>query len=44
MASFAGDAWTPAVEQAWVDAYTAIVSIMLVGADYPIEVVQLPEA
>jgi hemoglobin-like flavoprotein len=39
--SFAGDAWTPAVEQAWVDAYTAIVSIMLEGADYPGEVVEL---
>jgi hemoglobin-like flavoprotein len=44
MASFAGDAWTPAVEQAWVDAYTAIVSIMLAGADYPVEIVQLPQA
>jgi hemoglobin-like flavoprotein len=44
MANFAGDAWTPAVEQAWVDAYTAIVSIMLVGADYPVEIVQLPES
>jgi hemoglobin-like flavoprotein len=44
MASFAEDAWTPAVEQAWVDAYTAIVGIMLVGADYPVEIVQLPEA
>jgi hemoglobin-like flavoprotein len=44
MSSFAGAAWTPAVEQAWVDAYTAIVGIMLVGADYPAEIVQLPEA
>jgi hemoglobin-like flavoprotein len=41
LASFAGDAWTPAVEQAWVDAYTAIVSIMLEGADYPVEVIEL---
>ncbi len=41
LASFAGDAWTPTVEQAWVDAYTAIVSIMLEGADYPVEVVAL---
>jgi hemoglobin-like flavoprotein len=44
MTNFAGDAWTPKVEQAWVDAYTAIVSIMLVGADYPVAIVQLPEA
>jgi hemoglobin-like flavoprotein len=41
LAGFAGDAWTPVVEQAWVDAYTAIVSIMLEGADYPAEVVKL---
>jgi hemoglobin-like flavoprotein len=41
LASFAGDAWTPAVEQAWVDAYTEIVSIMLEGADYPVEVLGL---
>jgi hemoglobin-like flavoprotein len=44
MSSFAGEAWTPAVEQAWVNAYGAIVSIMLVGADYPVEIVQLPES
>jgi hemoglobin-like flavoprotein len=44
MANFTGEAWTPAVEQAWVDAYGAIVSIMLAGADYPVEIVQLPEA
>jgi hemoglobin-like flavoprotein len=43
MASFAGDAWTPTVEQAWVDAYTAIVTIMLEGADYPVEVLKLAE-
>ncbi len=41
LASFAGDAWTPTVEQAWVDAYTAIVGIMLEGADYPAEAVEL---
>ncbi len=43
MASFAGDAWTPTVKQAWVDAYTAIVTIMLEGADYPVEVLKLAE-
>ena len=43
MSSFAGDAWTPTVEQAWVDAYTAIVTIMLAGADYPVEVLKLAE-
>jgi hemoglobin-like flavoprotein len=42
MANFAGDGWTPTIERAWVDAYAAIVSIMLAGADYPIEIVQLP--
>jgi hemoglobin-like flavoprotein len=43
MASFAGDAWTPTVKQAWVDAYAAIVTIMLAGADYPVEVLKLAE-
>jgi hemoglobin-like flavoprotein len=43
MASFAEDAWTPTVKQAWVDAYTAIVTMMLAGADYPVEVLKLAE-
>ena len=31
---YLGDKWTPAVKQAWVDAYGAISEIMLDGADY----------
>ncbi len=41
MASFAGTAWTPEVKQAWVDAYAAITSLMLDGANYPPEVLNL---
>ncbi len=41
MASIAGAAWTPEVKQAWVDAYGAIASIMLEGADYPPEILAL---
>ena len=33
--------WTPQVKQAWVDAYGAITQIMLAGADYSPEAVQL---
>jgi hemoglobin-like flavoprotein len=43
LAGIAGDAWTPEVKQAWVDAYTVITSIMLEGADYPVEVLKLTE-
>ncbi|MCP2730422.1 globin family protein [Limnofasciculus baicalensis] len=43
LATIAGDAWTSEVKQAWVDAYTAITSIMLEGADYPPEVLKLTE-
>jgi len=42
LADFAGEAWTPDVKQAWIDAYTAITSLMLVGADYPESVVRIP--
>jgi hemoglobin-like flavoprotein len=31
-------AWTPEVETAWLEAYTAITQLMLEGADYPAEV------
>lgn len=41
LASLAGDAWTPEVQQAWVDAYAAISTLMLEGADYPAELLQL---
>lgn len=32
LAEIAGDAWTPALAQAWTDAYGAIQSLMLAGA------------
>jgi methyl-accepting chemotaxis protein len=32
LGEFAGNAWTPAVKQAWTDAYGAITTIMLAGA------------
>jgi hemoglobin-like flavoprotein len=44
MASIAGTDWTPEVKQSWVDAYGAIASIMLEGADYPPEILTLTEA
>ncbi|MEE3719709.1 globin family protein [Tumidithrix elongata RA019] len=43
LASLAGDAWTPEVKQAWVDAYGAIAAVMLEGAEYSAEVLQLAE-
>lgn len=33
IADIAGDDWTPHLEQAWTDAYGAIVSLMLAGAN-----------
>lgn len=42
---YLGDKWTPEVKQAWIDAYGAISSIMLDGADYSQEAIQLqPQA
>ena len=38
---YLGDKWTPAVKQAWVDAYGAISEIMLDGADYSPSVIAL---
>ena len=38
---YLGADWTPAVQQAWVDAYGAISEIMLDGADYSIQEIQL---
>ena len=32
---YLGESWTPEVKQAWIDAYGAIVSIMLRGAKRP---------
>lgn len=33
--------WTPEVKQAWTDAYGAITKLMLEGAEYPEEILQL---
>ena len=38
---YLGDAWTPQTKQAWVDAYGVITEVMLDGADYSSEDVQL---
>ena len=37
----AGSAWTPEVKEAWVDAYGAITALMLDGADYNSQDIQL---
>jgi hemoglobin-like flavoprotein len=37
----AGTAWTPEVQQAWIDAYGAVTALMLDGANYPPEVLQI---
>ena len=38
---YLGTDWTPSVKQAWVDAYGLITEVMLDGADYSPETVQL---
>ena len=38
---YLGEAWTPQTKQAWVDAYGVIAELMLDGADYSQEEVQL---
>ena len=35
--------WTPEVEEAWTDAYVAISKVMLEGANYPQEILKLPQ-
>lgn len=35
------EAWTSEVQQAWKDAYAAVTQLMLEGADYPNEILQL---
>ncbi len=32
-AHYLQEAWTPSIEQAWVDAYTAVAELMLAGAE-----------
>lgn len=41
---YAGSAWTPEVKGAWVDAYGAITELMLDGADYNSQEIQLDSA
>ncbi|MEC4988142.1 MAG: globin domain-containing protein, partial [Oscillatoria sp. PMC 1068.18] len=41
---YLGSDWTPEVKQAWVDAYGAITELMLSGADYSPEIVNLETA
>jgi nitric oxide dioxygenase len=36
-------AWTPEVQQAWSDAYTAVAELMLEGADYPAEAIAIKD-
>jgi hemoglobin-like flavoprotein len=38
---YLGDDWTPATQQAWTEAYGAVTAMMLEGADYPPEVLEL---
>jgi hemoglobin-like flavoprotein len=40
-AQILGNAWTPEVRQAWVDAYGAVTKLMLEGADYPSDILNL---
>lgn len=39
--SYLGTEWTPTVKQAWIDAYGVISSLMLEGATYPEEILEL---
>jgi hemoglobin-like flavoprotein len=42
--SYLGTEWTPDVKQAWVDAYGAITTLMLEGADYSDDAVKLEQS
>ena len=41
LGQYAGEAWTPALKAAWTDAYGAITELMLDGADYAKQDIQL---
>lgn len=43
-ASYLKTDWTPEVKQAWIDAYSVIVDIMLAGANYSEEISKLENA
>ena len=38
LSTYLNSAWTPATEQAWGEAYTAVTALMLSGTDYPAEI------
>ncbi|MEH2138278.1 hypothetical protein [Nostoc sp.] len=38
MSIYLENAWTPATEQTWSEAYTVVTQLMLSGADYPVEI------
>lgn len=42
--TYLGTAWTPELKKAWAEAYGAITTLMLEGADYPPEILQLDAA
>lgn len=44
LAQYAGPAWTAEVKEAWVNAYGAITELMLEGADYSQQEIQLDSA
>ncbi|PSB09441.1 flavohemoprotein [filamentous cyanobacterium CCP1] len=41
---FLGTNWTPEVQRSWFEAYQAVAQIMLEGANYPPEILDLTEA
>ena len=41
LSQYAGEAWTPELKTAWTDAYSTIAELMLEGADYAREDIQL---
>jgi len=41
--SIVGSDWTPEVKQAWVDAYGVVTALMLEGADYSPEILNLED-
>ena len=42
--TFLGTGWTSEVQRSWLEAYQAVTQIMLEGANYPPEILDLPEA
>ncbi|MGB3295410.1 MAG: globin family protein [Phormidesmis sp.] len=44
LGQYAGTAWTPELKQAWTEAYSAISELMLDGADYSKQDIQLERA